>query len=174
MRLLGATVHSLEQGSQTLKDAINEAPRDWVTNGENTYYLRGSVVGPHPYPTIGRDFQSVIGREIREQSLQRNGRLPDLLVACVGGGSNAMGTFAPFLDEERVELLGAEAGGRGSSPGEHSASLTGGRVGVLHGARSYVLQDAGGPGLYPHSISAGVDYPRGGPPVSAFKATNPA
>src|SRR5713226_9756957 len=136
MRLLGATVHRVEQGTQTLKDAINEALRDWVTNVENTYYLLGSVVGPHPYPTIVRDFQSVIGREIREQSLERNRRLPDLLVACVGGGSNAMGTFAPFLDEEGVELLGAEAGGRGPLPGDHSASLTGGRVGVLHDART--------------------------------------
>jgi len=169
MRLLGAIVHRVEQGSQTLKDAINEALRDWVTNVESTYYLLGSVVGPHPYPTIVRDFQSVIGREIREQSLRRNGRLPDLLVACVGGGSNAMGTFAPFLDEERVELLGAEAGGRGASPGDHSASLTGGRVGVLHGARSYVLQDADGQVLDTHSISAGLDYPGVGPELSALK-----
>ncbi len=174
MRLLGAIVHRVEQGSQTLKDAINEALRDWVTNVESTYYLLGSVVGPHPYPTIVRDFQSVIGREIREQSLQRNGRLPDLLVACVGGGSNAMGTFAPFLDEERVELLGAEAGGRGASPGEHSASLTGGRVGVLHGALSYVLQDADGQVLDTHSISAGLDYPGVGPQLSALKGTKRA
>src|SRR2546428_7455998 len=174
MRLLGATVHRVEQGSQTLKDAINEALRDWVTNVENTYYLLGSVVGPHPYPTIVRDFQSVIGREIREQSLQRNGRLPDLLVACVGGGSNAMGTFAPFLDEERVELLGAEAGCRGAAPAGQSASLTGGRVGVLHGARSYVLQDAGGQLLDTHSISAGLDYPRVGPPLSALEDTKRA
>src|SRR2546425_1703017 len=174
MRLLGATVHRVEQGSQTLKDAINEALRDWVTNVENTYYLLGSVVGPHPYPTIVRDFQSVIGREIRQQSLQRNGRLPDLLVACVGGGSNAMGTFAAFLDEERVELLGAEAGGRGAGPGEHSASLTWGRVGVLHGARSYVLQDADGQVLDTHSISAGLDYPGVGPQLSALKDTKRA
>src|SRR5207245_7206048 len=171
MRLLGATVHRVEQGSQTRKDAINEALRDWVTNVENTYYRLGSVVGPHPYPTIVRDFQSVIGREIREQSLRRTGRLPDLLVACVGGGSNAMGTFAPFLDEDRVELLGAEAGGRGASPGEHSASLTGGRVGVLHGARSYVLQDAEGQVLDTHSISAGLDYPGVGPQLSFLKDT---
>ena len=169
MRLLGATVHRVEQGSRMLKDAINEALRDWVTNVENTYYLLGSVVGPHPYPTIVRDFQSVIGREIREQSLERNGRLPDLLVACVGGGSNAMGTFAPFLDDERVELLGVEAGGRGMSPGEHSASLTGGRPGVLHGARSYVLQDDDGQVLETHSISAGLDYPGVGPQLSALK-----
>jgi len=169
MRLLGATVHRVEQGSRTLKDAINEALRDWVTNVENTYYLLGSVVGPHPYPTIVRDFQSVIGREIREQSLERNGRLPDLLVVCVGGGSNAMGTFAPFLDDERVELLGVEAGGRGMSPGEHSASLTGGRPGVLHGARSYVLQDDDGQVLETHSISAGLDYPGVGPQLSALK-----
>jgi len=174
MRLLGATVHRVEQGTQTLKDAINEALRDWVTNVENTYYLLGSVVGPHPYPTIVRDFQSVIGREIREQSLERNGRLPDLLVACVGGGSNAMGTFAPFLDEEGVELLGAEAGGRGPLPGDHSASLTGGRVGVLHGARTYVLQDDDGQVLDTHSISAGLDYPGVGPQLSALKDTRRA
>src|SRR6266849_6714042 len=174
MRLLGAAVHEVPQGTQTLKDAINEALRDWVTNVENTYYLLGSVVGPHPYPTIVRDFQSVIGREIREQSLQRNGRLPDLLVACVGGGSNAMGTFAPFLDEERVELLGAEAGGHGASPGDHSASLTGGRVGVLHGARTYVLQDDDGQVLDTHSISAGLDYPGVGPQLSALKDTRRA
>jgi len=174
MRLLGATVHRVEQGTQTLKDAINEALRDWVTNVENTYYLLGSVVGPHPYPTIVRDFQSVIGREIREQSLERNRRLPDLLVACVGGGSNAMGTFAPFLDEEGVELLGAEAGGRGPLPGDHSASLTGGRVGVLHGARTYVLQDDDGQVLDTHSISAGLDYPGVGPQLSALKDTRRA
>src|SRR2546425_5524407 len=174
MRLLAAEVVNVSAGSKTLKDAINEAMRDWVTNVENTHYLLGSVVGPHPYPTIVRDFQSVIGREIREQSLQRNGRLPDLLVACVGGGSNAMGTFAPFLDEERVELLGAEAGGRGSSPGDHSASLTGGRVGVLHGARTYVLQDGDGQVLDTHSISAGLDYPGVGPQLSPLKGTRRA
>src|SRR5437773_4955142 len=174
MRLLGATVHRVEQGSRTLEEAINEALRDWVTNVENRYYLLGSVVGPHPYPTIVRDFQSVIGREIREQSLERNGRLPDLLVACVGGGSNAMGTFAPFLDDERVELLGVEAGGRGMSPGEHSASLTGGRPGVLHGARSYVLQDDDGQVLETHSISAGLDYPGVGPQHSWLKESGRA
>src|SRR5438874_7546314 len=174
MKMLGAKVHPVDSGSKTLKDAINEALRDWVTNVENTYYLLGSVVGPHPYPTMVRDFQSVIGREIREQSLERNGRLPDLLVVCVGGGSNAMGTFAPFLDDERVELLGVEAGGRGMSPGEHSASLTGGRPGVLHGARSYVLQDDDGQVLETHSISAGLDYPGVGPQLSALKDTKRA
>ncbi len=174
MRLLGATVHRVEQGSRTLKDAINEALRDWVSNVTTTYYLLGSVVGPHPYPTIVRDFQSVIGREIREQSLEQIGRLPDLLVACVGGGSNSMGTFAPFLDEESVELLGAEAGGHGLASGKHAASLTGGRIGVLHGARSYLIQDADGQVLETHSISAGLDYPGVGPQLAHLKDTKRA
>ena len=174
MRLLGATVHQVEQGSRTLKDAINEALRDWVTNVATTYYLLGSVVGPHPYPTIVRDFQSVIGREIRAQSLEQIGHLPDVLVACVGGGSNSMGTFAPFLDDPSVELLGAEAGGQGLGSGRHAASLTGGRVGVLHGARSYLLQDEDGQVLETHSISAGLDYPGVGPQLAELKDRNRA
>ena len=174
MRLLGAAVHRVEQGSRTLKDAINEALRDWVTNVTTTYYLLGSVVGPHPYPTIVRDFQSVIGREIREQSLEQIGCLPDVLLACVGGGSNSMGTFAPFLEDESVELLGAEAGGHGLASGEHAASLTGGRVGVLHGARSYLLQDEDGQVLDTHSISAGLDYPGVGPQLAYLKDTKRA
>jgi tryptophan synthase beta chain len=174
MRLLGAKVHRVDLGSQTLKDAINEALRDWVTNVADTYYLLGSVVGPHPYPTIVRDFQSVIGREIRAQSIAQIGRLPDLLVACVGGGSNAMGTFAPFLEEDRVELLGAEAGGAGLSSGRHAASLTGGRVGVLHGARTYLIQDEDGQVLDTHSISAGLDYPGVGPQLAELKDTRRA
>jgi len=169
MRLLGAEVHAVEQGTRTLKDAINEALRDWVTNVSNTYYLLGSVVGPHPYPTIVRDFQSVIGREIREQCLEQIGRLPDLLVACVGGGSNSMGTFAPFLEDASVEFLGAEAGGYGLASGKHAASLTGGRAGVLHGARTYVIQDEDGQILDTHSISAGLDYPGVGPQLAYLK-----
>ncbi len=168
MRLLGATVHPVEDGSKTLKDAINEAMRDWVTNVSTTYYLLGSVVGPHPYPTIVRDFQSVIGKEIREQCLDQIGRLPDLLVACVGGGSNAMGTFAPFLDDD-VELLGVEAGGDGLETGRHAASLNAGRVGVLHGARSYLLQDEDGQVVDTYSVSAGLDYPGVGPQLSFLK-----
>lgn len=173
MRLLGAKVHSVEDGSRTLKDAINEALRDWVTNVATTYYLLGSVVGPHPYPTIVRDFQSVIGREIREQSLAQIGHLPDLIVACVGGGSNAMGTFAPFL-EDGVDLLGVEAGGLGLASGRHAASLNAGRAGVLHGARSYLLQDEDGQVLDTHSISAGLDYPGVGPQLSHLKDTGRA
>ncbi len=169
MKLLGAQVHTVTDGSQTLKDAINEALRDWVTNVTTTYYCLGSVVGPHPYPTIVRDFQSVIGREIREQALEAFGRLPDVLVACVGGGSNAMGTFAPFLDDAGVELLGAEAGGLGLETGKHSASLTAGRIGVLHGARTYLLQDEDGQVVDTHSISAGLDYPGVGPQHAHLK-----
>ena len=173
MRLLGAAVHEVSEGTRTLKDAINEALRDWVTNVGTTYYLLGSVVGPHPYPTIVRDFQSVIGGEIREQSKAQIGRLPDVLVACVGGGSNAMGTFAQFLGEE-TELLGAEAGGLGLASGKHAASLTGGRVGILHGARSYLLQDEDGQVLETHSISAGLDYPGVGPQLAELKDTKRA
>ncbi|HYY48793.1 MAG TPA: tryptophan synthase subunit beta, partial [Thermoplasmata archaeon] len=174
MRLLGATVHAVEQGGRTLKDAINEALRDWVTNVTTTYYMLGSVVGPHPYPTIVRDFQSVIGRELREQCLEQIGRMPDVLVACVGGGSNAMGTFAPFFEDSSVELLGAEAGGYGLESGKHAASLTRGRVGVLHGARSYVIQDEDGQILDTHSISAGLDYPGVGPQLALLKDTRRA
>ena len=168
MRLLGATVHEVTDGTQTLKDAINEALRDWVTNVTTTYYCLGSVVGPHPYPTIVRDFQSVIGREIRSQALEQIGRLPDVLVACVGGGSNAMGTFAPFLGDD-VELLGAEAGGLGLDSGRHAASLSAGRPGVLHGARTYLMQDEDGQILDTHSISAGLDYPGVGPQLAFLK-----
>src|SRR5438552_1864496 len=168
-----AAAYEEAEGTRTLKDAINEALRDWVTNVATTYYLLGSVVVPHPYPTIVRDFQSVIGEEIREQSRAQIGRLPDVLVACVGGGSNAMGTFAPFLGEE-TELLGAEAGGLGLASGKHAASLTGGRVGILHGARSYLLQDEDGQVLETHSISAGLDYPGVGPQLAELKDTKRA
>jgi tryptophan synthase beta chain len=174
MKLLGAQVHAVDGGSQTLKDAINEALRDWVTNVTTTYYCIGSVVGPHPYPTIVRDFQSVIGREIMEQSQAQIGRLPDLLVACVGGGSNSMGTFAPFLDKPSVELLGAEAGGEGLETGRHAATLVAGRVGVLHGTRSYLLQDEDGQIVDTFSISAGLDYPGVGPQLSHLKDTKRA
>ncbi len=168
MRLLGATVHEVTDGTQTLKDAINEALRDWVTSVTTTYYCLGSVVGPHPYPTIVRDFQSVIGREIRSQALEQIGRLPEVLVACVGGGSNAMGTFAPFLGDD-VELLGAEAGGLGLDSGRHAATLSAGRPGVLHGARTYLMQDEDGQILDTHSISAGLDYPGVGPQLAFLK-----
>ncbi len=174
MKLLGAQVHEVESGSRTLKDAINEALRDWVTNVTSTYYCLGSVVGPHPYPTMVRDFQSVIGREILEQARAQIGRLPDLLVACVGGGSNSMGTFAPFLDATDVGLLGAEAGGEGLETGRHAASLSAGRVGVLHGTRSYLLQDEDGQVLETASISAGLDYPGVGPQLAHLKDTKRA
>lgn len=174
MKLLGAQVHEVETGSRTLKDAINEALRDWVTNVTTTYYCLGSVVGPHPYPTIVRDFQSVIGREIREQARSQIGRLPDLLVACVGGGSNSMGTFAPFLGDLEVALLGAEAGGEGLETGRHAASLCAGRVGVLHGTKSYLLQDEDGQVLETASISAGLDYPGVGPQLAYLKDTKRA
>ena len=169
MKLLGAQVHPVESGSRTLKDAVNEALRDWVTNVATTYYCLGSVVGPHPYPAIVRDFQSVIGREIREQALSEIGRLPDAIVACVGGGSNAMGSFVAFLDDREVELLGAEAGGMGLETGRHAASLTAGRVGVLHGAKTYLLQDEDGQVLETHSVSAGLDYPGVGPQHAELK-----
>ncbi len=169
MKLLGAEVHCVKSGSKTLKDAINEALRDWVTNVQDTYYLIGSVVGPHPYPVIVRDFQSVIGRELKEQILQREGRLPDALIACVGGGSNAMGTFYPFLDDEEVKLYGVEAGGQGLSSGKHAASLCGGAEGVFHGMLTYILQDENGQILNTHSISAGLDYPGVGPEHSFLK-----
>jgi len=169
MRLMGAEVRAVSSGSRTLKDAINEAIRDWVTNVGDTYYLLGSVVGPHPYPMIVRDFQSVIGRETREQILVKYNRLPDYVVACVGGGSNAMGIFYPFLDDKEVKLIGVEAAGKGLSTGEHAASLAAGRVGVLHGAKSYVLQDECGQISETHSISAGLDYPGVGPEHSYLK-----
>ncbi len=174
MKLLGARVHEVASGSRTLKDAINEALRDWVTNVTTTYYCLGSVVGPHPYPTMVRDFQSVIGREIREQAQAQIGRLPDLLVACVGGGSNAMGTFAPFVEDRGVGLLGAEAGGEGLGTGRHAASLCAGRPGVLHGARSYLLQDEDGQVRDTFSVSAGLDYPGVGPEHAYLKDTKRA
>ncbi len=164
MRLLGAEVRGVDSGSKTLKDAINEALRDWVTNVDSTYYLLGSALGPHPYPVMVRDFQSVIGRESREQILQKEGRLPDLLVACVGGGSNSIGLFHPFLNDENVRMIGVEAGGKGSALGEHAARfMDGGKVGVLQGTKSYLLQDERGNISLTHSISAGLDYASIGP-----------
>ena len=163
MKLLGAEVRSVDSGSRTLKDAINEAIRDWVTNVESTYYLIGSVVGPHPYPMIVRDYQRVIGREAREQILSHAGRLPDYAVACVGGGSNAMGLFYDFIPDEKVKLVGVEAGGDGVETGRHSATITTGEVGVLHGSMSYLIQDEYGQIIETHSISAGLDYPGVGP-----------
>jgi tryptophan synthase beta chain len=163
MKLLGAEVVPVTSGSGTLKDAMNEALRDWVTNVEDTYYLIGTVAGPHPYPAMVRDFQSVIGEEARQQLLEAEGRLPDTLVACVGGGSNAMGLFHPFLDDETVRIIGVEAGGHGLETGAHSASISGGSPGVLHGNRTYLLQDDDGQILEGHSISAGLDYPGIGP-----------
>jgi tryptophan synthase beta chain len=163
MKLLGAEVVPVKSGSRTLKDALNEALRDWVANVETTYYLIGTVAGPHPYPAMVRDFQSVIGNEVREQIIEAEGRLPDTLVACVGGGSNAMGLFHPFLDQRAVRLIGVEAAGHGMETDQHAASLTGGRPGILHGNRTYLLQDADGQIIEAHSISAGLDYPGVGP-----------
>lgn len=174
MQLLGAKVHEVRSGSQTLKDAINEALRDWISNVEDTYYLIGSAVGPHPYPTIVRDFQSVIGNEIKNQAKEKFGRLPDAVVACVGGGSNAIGTFYPLLNKREVSLYGVEAGGKGLSTLKHSASLNAGTVGVLHGMRSYLLQDRFGQVLDTHSISAGLDYPGVGPEHAYLKDTRRA
>ena len=171
MELLGARVLPVKTGTRTLKDAINEALRDWVTNVESTYYLIGSVVGPHPYPRIVRDFQSVIGMETRQQVRRAAGRLPDVILACVGGGSNAIGMFYPFLNDHRVRLVGVEAGGKGLETGEHGASLCAGSRGVLHGAFSYVLQDEYGQIMNTHSISAGLDYPGVGPEHSMLKDT---
>ncbi|HEY6202309.1 MAG TPA: tryptophan synthase subunit beta [Candidatus Limnocylindria bacterium] len=163
MRLLGAEVRAVDAGSRTLKDAVNEAIRDWVTNVRTTYYLLGSAIGPHPYPTMVREFQRVIGREARAQWLERVGTLPSVVVACVGGGSNAIGMFSAFLDDAEVRLRGVEAGGLGVESGKHAASIGGGRVGVLHGTRSYVLQDEHGQIRETHSVSAGLDYPGVGP-----------
>jgi len=163
MRLLGATVRPVASGSRTLKDSINEAMRDWVTNVGDTYYLIGSTMGPHPYPQMVRDFQSVIGREARAQMLAARGRLPDVLVACVGGGSNAMGLFHPFLDDTGVRIVGVEAAGRGLDAGAHSASITKGTIGVLHGKKTFLLQDELGQILPAHSIAPGLDYPGVGP-----------
>jgi tryptophan synthase beta chain len=163
MRLLGAEVVPVESGSRTLKDAINEALRDWVTNVAETYYLLGSVMGPHPYPVMVRDFQSVIGREARKQIVEAEGRLPNLLIACVGGGSNSIGLFYEFIADERVRMIGVEAGGQGDQLGEHAARLSGGKPGVLQGTRSYVLQDENGQISTTHSVSAGLDYSAIGP-----------
>lgn len=169
MKLLGAKVRVVDSGSQTLKDAMNEALRDWVTYVRNTYYLIGSVAGPHPYPMMVRDFQSVIGREARRQILNKEGRLPDYLVACVGGGSNSMGLFYPFVADQKVKMLGVEAAGLGLSTGKHAASILGGEVGVLHGSKSYVLQDDQGQIRETHSVAAGLDYPGVGPELSYLR-----
>ncbi len=169
MRLLGADVVAVKSGSRTLKDALNEAMRDWVSNVDGTFYIIGTVAGPHPYPAMVRDFQSVIGREARAQHLEMTGRLPDALVACVGGGSNAIGLFHPFLADESVAMIGVEAGGEGVATGRHSAPLCAGRPGVLHGNRTYLMEDDNGQIIETHSISAGLDYPGVGPEHSWLK-----
>jgi tryptophan synthase beta chain len=169
MKLLGAEVRPVSSGSKTLRDAVNEAMRDWMSSVESTHYIIGSVIGPHPFPRIVRDFQSVIGREARQQSLDKIGRLPDLVIACVGGGSNAAGMFYPFIGDTSVKLLGVEAGGRGSQPGDHASPLSYGSPGVLHGSYSYVMQDEDGQTCDVHSISAGLDYPGVGPEHSYWK-----
>ncbi|MHA1839895.1 MAG: tryptophan synthase subunit beta [Candidatus Ranarchaeia archaeon] len=169
MQLLGAKVHSVKSGSKTLKDAVNEALRDWVTNIETTYYLIGSVVGPHPYPMMVRDFQSVIGREIRQQIMHSKGKLPTALVACVGGGSNAIGTFHAFLNDAGVQLYGVEAAGLGLHTGKHAASISGGSIGILHGMMTYIQQDEEGQITETHSVSAGLDYPGVGPEHAFLK-----
>jgi tryptophan synthase beta chain len=169
MKLLGAKVRIVDSGSRTLKDAMNEALRDWVTNVRDTYYLIGSVAGPHPYPMMVRDFQSVIGQEARRQILKAEGRLPDYLVACVGGGSNSMGLFYHFVRDRKVKMLGVEAAGRGLKTGKHAASILGGEVGVLHGSKSYVLQDDQGQIRETHSVAAGLDYPGVGPELSYLR-----
>jgi tryptophan synthase beta chain len=169
MKLLGAKVRVVKSGSRTLKDAMNEALRDWVTNVRTTYYLIGSVAGPHPYPMMVRDFQSVIGREARRQILQKEGRLPDHLLACVGGGSNAMGLFYPFVKDRQVKMLGIEAAGHGLGSGKHSATIQRGAVGVLHGSKSYLLQDGKGQVKETHSVAAGLDYPGVGPELSYLR-----
>ncbi len=171
MRMMGAEVRPVDSGSRTLRDAINQAMRDWMASVADTHYILGSVVGPHPFPMIVRDFQSVIGREAMDQSQKQIGRMPDLVVACVGGGSNAAGMFYPFATETDVKLLGVEAGGRSTSPGDHASSLTFGRPGVLHGAFSYVLQDDDGQTSDVHSVSAGLDYPGVGPEHSFWKSS---
>ncbi len=174
MKLLGAEVRPVSSGTRTLKDAINETIRDWVTNVDTTHYTLGSVVGPHPYPMMVRDFQAVIGQEARRQSLEQIGRLPDYVVACVGGGSNAIGLFYPFVDDADVRMVGVEAAGRGIATGEHAASLVAGRFGVLHGAAMYLLQDDDGQIQETHSISAGLDYPGVGPEHSYYQETGRA
>jgi tryptophan synthase beta chain len=174
MKLLGAEVRVVDSGSRTLKDAINEAIRDWVTNVETTHYLLGSAVGPHPYPLMVREFQSVIGREARAQVLEVEGRLPDYAVACVGGGSNAIGLFHPFYEDASVRLIGVEAAGEGLETKRNAASLSAGSPGVLHGSLSYLLQDEGGQIMETHSISAGLDYPGVGPEHAFYKETGRA
>ena len=174
MRLLGATVVSVESGSRTLKDALNEAMRDWVTNIDNTFYIIGTVAGPHPYPAMVRDFQTIIGREARQQILALEGRLPDALVACVGGGSNAIGLFHPFLDDSDVAIYGVEGGGDGVETGRHAAPLCDGKPGVLHGNRTYLMEDRDGQIIETHSISAGLDYPGVGPEHAWLKDTGRA
>lgn len=169
MKMLGAKVVAVESGTRTLKDALNEAMRDWVTNVDNTFYIIGTVAGPHPYPMIVRDFQSIIGREAREQILQKEGHLPDALIACVGGGSNAMGLFYAFLPDESVKIYGVEAGGHGLETGQHAAPLCKGKPGVLHGNRTYLMQDENGQISGTHSISAGLDYPGVGPELAWLK-----
>jgi len=169
MKLLGAKVKVVESGSNTLKDAMNEALRDWVTNVRTTYYLIGSVAGPHPYPMMVRDFQSVIGKEAKRQILAAEGRLPDYLVACVGGGSNSMGLFYPFIRDSRVKMIGVEAAGAGLKTGRHAATILGGEVGVLHGSKSYLIQDRNGQVRHTHSIAAGLDYPGVGPELSYLR-----
>ena len=169
MKLLGAEVRAVGTGSRTLKDAMNEAMRDWVTNVDDTHYIIGSVAGPHPYPMLVRDFQAVIGRETRAQCLEAEGRLPDLLVACVGGGSNAMGLFFPFVDDDGVDMVGVEAAGEGLASGRHAAPLNAGNPGVLHGSRTYIMDDDGGQIVPTHSISAGLDYPGVGPEHAHWK-----
>ncbi len=174
MKLLGATVIAVESGSKTLKDALNEALRDWVTNVDNTFYIIGTVAGPHPYPAMVRDFQAIIGREAKEQCLEATGRLPDALVACVGGGSNAIGLFYPFLEDKSVKMYGVEAAGDGVETGRHSAPLCAGRPGVLHGNRTYLMADDDGEIIETHSISAGLDYPGVGPEHAWLKDTGRA
>jgi tryptophan synthase beta chain len=174
MKLLGATVVAVESGSKTLKDALNEAMRDWVTHVDSTYYIIGTVAGPHPYPMMVRDFQSVIGREAREQMQELAGRQPDAVLACVGGGSNAMGIFHAFIPDENVRLIGVEAAGHGLESGKHAATLCAGRPGVLHGNRTYLLQDENGQIIETHSISAGLDYPGVGPEHAWLKESGRA
>jgi len=171
MELLGARVVPVESGQRTLKDACNEAMRDWMASVRDTHYILGSVTGPHPYPTMVREFQSCIGREAREQMLAVEGKLPDCIVACVGGGSNAAGIFAPMIDDESVQMVGVEAGGRGMTLGDHAAPLCAGEPGVLHGSLSYVMQDSDGQTAPVHSVSAGLDYPGVGPQHSYWKDT---
>ncbi len=172
MKLLGAEVIPVQSGSKTLKDAMNEAMRDWVTNVDDTFYIIGTVAGPHPYPLLVRDFQSIIGREARQQCLEKTGKLPDALVACVGGGSNAIGLFHPFLADESVAMYGVEAGGFGLETGKHAAPLTAGIPGVLHGNRTYLMEDENGQIIETHSVSAGLDYPGVGPEHAWLKDIN--